>query len=187
MPIQDVLQGYFLKEEGERGKFEEDHWEYFTDLNFSHFIFAACTSLYLKTNTATLAMKTVLAISLRIKYIFVQANPDWAKFERYYRAIMNIDDRGIINCLYRETKLYCNCMGEKKREADGMAKLEKCTGCKHSFPRADMTKCSGCEYALYCTQDCQTKYWPTHKELCEPFQKVDRYKRRHHEKQDGHG
>ena len=78
-------------------------------------------------------------------------------------------------------------MKDKKMEADGMEKLEKCTGCQHSFPRADMTKCSGCEYALNCTQDCQTKYWPTHKGICEPFQKVDRYKHRHHEKQDGHG
>ena len=82
----DIIKEYLTVEDECWGKFHDDHEEYFMDLNFAQYIVAFCTSLYLKTNTATLAMKSVLAISLRIKYVFVQANPDWAKFERYYRA-----------------------------------------------------------------------------------------------------
>ena len=79
-------------------------------------------SWYLKTNAATFGMKEVLGISVCIKYILVPENPNWAKFDRYYRAIMNIDDRGVINCLYQEIKSYCNCMPDKQMEADSMAK-----------------------------------------------------------------
>ena len=85
----DVIHDYLSMprtDQSGRAEFVKGRLGYFGDLNFAHYIFAVCTSLYLKTNTATLAMKTVLAISLRIKYVFVQANPDWAKFERYYRA-----------------------------------------------------------------------------------------------------
>ena len=109
-------------------------------------------------------MKEVLGvISVCIKYLLVPENLDWAKFDRYYRVIMNIDDRGVINCLYRETKSYCICMQDKKLEADDMAKLERCLGCQHSFSRDGMTKCSGWEFVLFCTKDCQKKHWPAHK------------------------
>ena len=100
-----------------------------------------------------------------------QPKPDDDQIKRYRRELLNNDDRGVINSLSRATKSYCNCMKDKKTEANGMEKLERCLGCQHSFPRADTTKCSGCKYALFCTTDCHAKYWPAHKKHCQPLQK----------------
>ena len=65
--------------------------------------------------------------------------PDDDQIKRYRRECWNNDDRGVINSLSRETKAYCNCMKDKKSEANGMEKLERCLACQHSFPRAGMT------------------------------------------------
>ena len=153
------------------------HDEDFVDLNFSRYIFALCTSWYLKLNRTTPDMKELLHRALRIKYLYEPLcvellssggpGPDHDKLNRYYRAIMmNTDDRGFINCLSKETKPYCDCMKGKKREADTMDKIELCCGCKRTFQREGMLKCSGCKCVMYCNEDCQTKDWPKHRENC---------------------
>ena len=154
------------------------HDEDFVDLNFSRYIFALCTSWYLKLNGTTPElndlnrMKDLIFLAFRIKYfnfpLYEEETPDLAKYDRYHRAIHNNDERGVINCLSKETKSYCNCMKEKKTEADNMEIIETCTGCNLNFPRSGMKKCSGCKFAMFCTtEDCYAKYWPAHKEICE--------------------
>ena len=92
-------------------------------------------------------------------------DPD--KLKRYQRAIILCDDdRGVINCLFRETKPYCDCMDDKKTEAKSMDKIEYCNGCHNSFSRESIKKCRGCKVAFFCSKDCYKKNWPAHKERC---------------------
>ena len=150
--------------------------EYFEDLNFSRYVFALCTAWYLKTyqimtTMDELTMMLLLDIAMKIKYLFVLANFDYAQYNRYQRVICNNDYRSIINILSRETKPYCNCMKDKKTEADTMEKVDTCFGCRHSFQREDILKCSGCKCAMFCTTEgCYKKYWSKHKASCQGLQ-----------------
>ena len=154
--------------------FVTDHGEYFTDLNFSQYLFALCTSWYLKTKRMPPEIKSLLTQAVRIKYLYEPTcsersgcgpGPDHDKLNRYLRAIMTSNnDRGVVNCLSRETKSYCNCMKDKKKEVKGMDKTEFCVGCKFYFPRDGMLKCNACNYAMFCTKGCYAKYLPVHKE-----------------------
>ena len=160
---------------GERTKFVKGHPEDFHDLYFAQYIFALCTSWYLKTKQTPFEMKDLLTQAIYIKYSFEPLyskyigggpGPDQDKLNRYLRAIM-CDERGIVNCLSRETKAYCDCMKDKKREVKGMERTEFCVGCKIYFPRDGMMKCNGCNYAMFCTEGCHGKNWPKHQEQCE--------------------
>jgi len=180
----DIIRDYISvpHNAGGRLKFCEDHKEYCIDLNFSQYIFALCTSLYLKTNQQTDDMHHLLYMAIHIKYHLVVIDalrsggpaPDRDKLHRYDRGISNKnDDRGVINCLSRETRPFCDCMKDKKTEADGMPKVGTCTGCLHSFPRSGMKKCSGCKCAMFCTTEgCYDKYWPAHRETCQRMKKI---------------
>eukprot|EP00043_Microstomoeca_roanoka_P029494 m.22079 g.22079 ORF g.22079 m.22079 type:complete len:151 (-) comp9235_c0_seq1:28-480(-) len=54
--------------------------------------------------------------------------------------------------------------GEKKPER-GLCAYAKC--------EAESTKrCSRCKVVFYCSRDCQTKHWPTHKRDCTLFTSV---------------
>ena len=166
----DLIHEY-VSEEKVHG-LEEGHLKYFQDLNFVQYTFALCTSWYLKTNQSTKEMNYILKLVMQIKYIHLndgKFNSDQVR--RYVRAIFKNDDRGVINCLYRETKPYCNCMKDKKTEADGMAKEAWCSGCERSVPRKGMLICSGCKVAMYCNEDCQTQHWPNHRETCKYLRK----------------
>ena len=155
--------------------YHQSHSEYFTDLNFAHYIFALGTSWYLKTNQVTIEMEELLELAIGIKYLyFYRAEvPDYDKYNRYIREIRNEDERVVINCLSRETRSYCDCMEAKKKEAAGMEKRQICYGCDNIFPRDNMKKCSGCKCAMFCTTEgCYEKYWPKHKASCQGLQKV---------------
>ena len=175
----DVIRDYLSAPD--RPKFIKDH-QYFTDLTFSRYVFAVCTSWYLAMNRTTVDMRWLLQMAIEIKYLFVPAmvgsgGPalDQDKLNRYCRGIhTTVNDRGVINCLSRETKPFCDCMKVKKTEADGLEKTEFCWRCRHSFPRDGMLKCSGCKIVMYCNEDCQTKDWPRHRETCKTLEKVHR-------------
>ena len=181
----NVIKEYLMvslltQEDGWREKFDADYLIYLADLNFAQYIFALCTSWYLKMNGTSPELNDLILLAVRIKCILFpkyseegDEKPDYTKFQRYYRAIDNNDERGVINCLSKETKSYCNCMKDKKTEADGMEKTDKCVGCQHSFPRSDMMKCSGCKVAMFCkTEGCYDKHWPKHREACKEFQSL---------------
>ena len=90
-------------------KFTANHHEYFTDSNFFRYIFALCTSWQLKTKRTPVEMKVLILLTIAFKYLYPPL-----KMKRYIRAIMHEDDRGVINCLAKETKPYCNCMKDQK-------------------------------------------------------------------------
>ena len=119
----DVIQEFLAvpKEKGWRVTFEQDHKEYCIDLNFANYIFAVCTSWYLKANYASNDMKELLVLAVVIKHLyhprFAQRSggpaPDYDKLNRYYRAIYNNDDRGVIHCISRETNSFCDCVRQE--------------------------------------------------------------------------
>ena len=160
-------------------KFTANHHEYFTDSNFFRYIFALCTSWQLKTKRTPVEMKVLIVLTITVKYLYEplmsggQGEPDTDKMKRYIRAIMHEDDRGVINCLAKETKPYCNCMKDQKTEAKGMDKTGICLGCENIFPRKDMLKCSGCKFAMFCDDSCYDKHWPRHSKDCQDIQKND--------------
>ena len=161
----DVITGILAVQKDGKEKilqFYVDHAESLRDLNFSQYTFALCTSWYLKTKTTNDEMKLLLSLATTHKYF----KDDKDKAKRYGRAIAQEDDRGVINCLSRETKSFCDCMQAKKMEAKGMAKRELCSGCRITFPRKDMLICGGCKSAMYCNEECQTKDWPKHRGDC---------------------
>jgi len=115
--------------------FKKSHPEYFRDFDFSQYLFALCTSWYLKLNGTTFEMRLILMKAVEIKH-FVEIDafhsggpaPEENKLDRYSRAIWTNKDRGVINCLSRETKSFCNCMGEKKNGSGWYAKIRNVHG-----------------------------------------------------------
>ena len=109
---------------------------------------------------------------------------------KYNRDITN--ERGLINCLSRETSLYCNCMTPHKIEAnkklsetttttttmDGrvttvvptVVKVGTCFGCQQEFPKQTLSFCTGCNIHKYCGKRCQIDNWPHHKVFCKMVQ-----------------
>jgi len=173
---EDILVDYISALNAE--KFVNDHPEYFVDLNFAQYLFSLCTSWYLKTNQTSYEMKALLHAAMTIKYFYIPHHcsgggpgPNVGKLDRYLHVICNNDVRGVINMLSRETKPYCNCMQDKKTEADNMEKVATCTGCGRTSQRTGMKKCTACEWALFCTEDCYGVHWPAHHETCQIMKK----------------
>ena len=173
----NVIEYYVSVSKEERDEFSKRHPKYFADLNFSRYIFALCTSWYLKTKQMPPEMRLLLGKAIFIKYLIEplrskrRPGPDYDKLNRYVRAIM-CNDRGIVNCLWRETKAHCVCMNDKKREVKRMEKTEFCVGCKIYFPRDGMMKCNSCNHAMFCTEGCYAKYGPAHSKECKDLEKI---------------
>ena len=74
----------------------------------------------MKTNRKTEEdMESLIHTEILMKYL----NND--KVSRYQIEIKAGGDRGMISrCLSRETKMFCNCMKGKKKEAQGMDKQD---------------------------------------------------------------
>ena len=109
---------------------------------------------------------------------------DHEQFRKYCRDVES--ERGIINCLYRETKNDCDCMKTKKIEANGMDKTDLCIGCRKSFPKARTKICDGCKAVVYCSKKCSKSDWLRHKPFCtkeqERVKKVVEMQRKKHDK-----
>lgn len=183
--------------ERSRKIFDDSHQEMIVQSTFATFLFALVTSTYLQLEkTKTDAMDTtntlaatrvfqwdlqeLLQLGIRARYIFeprsVGKTMDVEQAYKYIRDVHSDDnDRGIINCLYRETKQHCMGMKTKKVEAKEMIKMECCHGCRQNFPKSTMKKCEGCHFVVYCSTACYKKNWSEHKEMCERVQQ-------HHQK-----
>ena len=83
-----------------------------------------------------------------------------------YCVDIHDDDRGIINCLARETLPYCDCMKHKKEESKLMEKIGRCYGCDEQFSKQKLFACKGCTLAKYHSRECQIMDWPKHKYQC---------------------
>ena len=182
----DVIRDYLSMprtDQSGRAEFVKGRLGYFGDLNFAHYIFAVCTSLYLQTKIRNRDIiedtKELLSVAVEIKYfynaLFAQSDDepelDLGQHHRYQHAIWYNGERGVINCLSRETKPFCDCMKDKKKEAKGMDRMELCDGCNILFPREIMKECSGCNmYPMFCSIGCYKESWPAHRERCQEEQ-----------------
>ena len=172
---------------------EKENKNVYLDGEFTNFVFALGVSLYLnlsseekeryyklssreqKIGTAYFELLLIIELGLNIKYIFVpfldktksqqKSIDDREKAMKYLRDIGT--ERGLINCLHRETKQYCDCMASKKDEAKGMCKMERCNSCRREFLKKLMKKCDGCESVVYCSKKCCKNDWSYHKIACE--------------------
>jgi len=88
----------------------------------------------------------------------------YEKFNKYTTDIML--ERGVINCLARETQTACDCMTPRKMEAKKMDKNGLCHGCRNEFPKHTLKFCVGCNIVKYCSHECQVTEWPDHRERC---------------------
>ena len=162
----------------------------YTD-EFANFVFALGVSFYLKVTseekenyhrlqtsggrtlgerkqTVSFELEVILKMGMSSKYDAIPQTKgekvDHKKFRKYCRDVES--ERGIINCLYRETKNDCDCMKTKKVEANNMVKMDLCNGCRKSFPKARTKICDGCNAVVYCSTKCSIDHWPCHKPYC---------------------
>jgi hypothetical protein len=112
-------------------KFDTDHYEFMTDPKFGVFVFALVTTLYLNNNVeentnAKCVVTILLHMGIHIKYLYTYyldlsntlgQEGNEVKYKKYLHDINADGDRGIINYLSRETKIFCECMKPKKAEA----------------------------------------------------------------------
>jgi hypothetical protein len=152
-------------------KYDKDHKHIIHNPEFYRFIWAYCTEQYLKSNNLQeqdpklrqeiWRLLTLGLIGSRNKI----SNEQCSKYKRDIRT-----NRGIINCLARETKTYCNCMREGKDIARTMEKIGVCYGCKQEFPKEALSLCNGCQSVKYHSRECQINNWPNHKLHCKKWQ-----------------
>jgi hypothetical protein len=85
-----------------------------------------------------------------------------------------------LNCLCKQCKNAYYCSNECKHAAWAVHSLEctsaaeeakylkvmSCNACHKSLPYTNMKKCSRCRSAVYCSVECQTADWKTHKVMC---------------------
>jgi hypothetical protein len=154
--------------------FSLDHQDLLEDQQFRRFIFSMCTQLYLsylEQDTEDLELVTYfinimgafLELGLQIKY---WNNP---KLYKYIRDVHT--ERGIINCLARETSECCTCMQPKKEETRKMEKVGMCHGCKNIIPKEQLRFCTGCNFARFCSKECHRQEWNDHKGYCKSLAK----------------
>ena len=161
------------------------------NVEFPNFVFALGVSLYLKLpsadkenyrklqmskidpwgevkQTASYELQNILKLGLSIKYYMSPPTKgekiDYEQFCKYRRNVNS--ERGIINCLYRETKKHCGCMVTDKGRANNMEKMDLCHGCRIVFPKAKTKLCDGCTEVVYCSTKCSVDAWPRHKPYC---------------------
>jgi hypothetical protein len=160
-------------------KFGNDHVELVKDPRFGQFVFAFSTTMYLntylnsnlKSSYAFNAVQQLLQLGISIKFACTSSIRlsvvEGCDKDIGFKHIRDInDERGVINCLSRETKNFCDCMKPKKIEAKNMEKLGQCHGCKEWFQKADLLFCTGCNAVKYCSKECQRQKWNDHKVDC---------------------
>jgi len=146
------------------------------DTEFIKFVFAFVTNMYLMydggsgsfdQSSSMKMVQHVLGFGLSLKYDFV----DREKYMKYTRDIHK--ERGIINCLSRETSSEsCHCMESLKSEAETMENVGMCYGCYQKFSKT-LNCCSRCHFAQYCGEKCMKKDWSYHTEFCTPYIKSE--------------
>jgi hypothetical protein len=162
-------------------KFGMEHVEFMTDPRFGRFIFAFSTTVYLNSNLKEnlLAKITVVRRLLQLGMIIKYAHIPKSLGGRFNAEIflkhsmdVNADERGVINCLSRETKIFCDCMKPKKTEAKDMEKLGRCYGCNEIFQKEQLRLCTGCSTIKFCSKECHRRKWNDHKVQCKLIREI---------------
>mmetsp|Transcript_21509 Transcript_21509/g.24574 ORF Transcript_21509/g.24574 Transcript_21509/m.24574 type:complete len:213 (+) Transcript_21509:405-1043(+) len=153
--------------------FYAKHKELTKNPEFVQCVFAVGTGLFLNSygseeysSSSKRMLQNVLSLGIELKYIHSPLFADTEKYDKYSRDIET--DRGIINCLFRETNTFCNCMKPYKEEAKAMEKLGNCFNCQNDFPKMQLRFCSRYLSVQYCSKECMKNNWPTHKQFCKP-------------------
>ena len=60
---------------------------------------------------------------------------------------------------------------EKYAQAKTRPKTGVCHTCKERKERSSMFFCTGCHGQQYCSEECQLKDWPIHKDMCRKLRK----------------
>ena len=143
------------------------HKELTNNPEFNQGVFAVATDIFLKNSygseeydsSSKEMLQDVLNLGIKSKYRF-----DREKCHKYIRD--SLTNRGIINVLFRETNIFCNCMKPYKEDAKVMEKIGMCCGCADEFPKIQLRCCSRCLTVKYCSNKCMKNDWPTHKQFC---------------------
>ena len=161
------------------------------DQNFAQFVFAVSVSLYCKLtprekelysrsteakleNSIILELYMITQFAIDIRYSCIpKGNNEEVNMKKITKYKRDIDtERGLINCLHRETKRYCTCMVSNKIEAKDMDKMEPCAGCGKMFPKDKLKACKKCNLVWYCSLKCCEDMWPMHKKDCQYYVRV---------------
>ena len=142
---------------------------YFTDLNFSRYIFALCTSWWcLKSNRTTELWNHSFSRRFASLNIYVPESDHDKLKHRFYCAVINSDDRGFISCLstYRKKAILWlyerQESGSKRYGQNGILQWMQ----EHISARDGMT----------CTNSCYDTNWSKHRESCNTIKESYKYK-----------
>jgi len=152
--------------------YNEKHKALMKDPAFITHVFAYGTATFLKYNGSGSTALTQKSILKLIRYglglgLTMRYGSETEKHMKYARDIHT--ERGIINCLHRETTMHCSCMEPYKEAAKTMDKVGVCYGCRNEFPKNRLFRCSQCRAVQYCGKDCMKEHWPKHKVYCVPI------------------
>jgi len=163
-------------------KFYAKHEHLMVDNEFVRYTFAYATDLHLSNRNfmdenIKLLQKAVIGkllfLGIRMKYFLIPVSQGTdlthgsIHEKKYYKYMRDIQtDRGIINCLARETLPFCDCMKATKCEAKTMEKLGMCSGCSEEFPKTELRRCKGCGIVNYCSTECMKRDWSEHRHFC---------------------
>ena len=66
----------------------------------------------------------------------------------------------------------CDCLKELKKNVKAEPKKGICLTCSVELPVSQLFCCSRCKLLSYCSQTCQHRHWPKHKEQCSVWEKA---------------
>jgi hypothetical protein len=156
-----------------------DHPHLMKDPEFCKYLFATCTTNYMidgygRNQAQQIIVMGLLQLGLEVKYLWIPMSKgknvdagsvEHDNFMKYFRDVFT-DERGLINCLSRETRQFCDCIASKN-EARTMEKLGLCHVCEQLFPKETLRYCTGCQSEQYCSRKCYVNHWPIHKKGCD--------------------
>merc|ERR1712238_588822 len=123
--------------------FETKHEDLLKEPDFYRYTFAYITEVFRNSYGSEkysppfeAHLQFILCLGIKSKYLHSPLSADTEKLHKYGRDIMTA--RGIINCLYRETKTFCDCMKPYKIDAVGMDKLGSCYGCRKKVSKTQL-------------------------------------------------
>jgi hypothetical protein len=162
-------------------KFGMEYLKFITDPRFSRFIFAFSTTVYLNSNlkedllAKITVVRQLLKLGMSVKYAYIPKSLGGEFNAEIFLKHSNdiiANERGVINCLSRETKIFCECMKPKKTEAKDMEKLGRCFGCNELFQKEQLRLCTGCNTIKFCSKKCHSQKWNDHKVYCKVLREI---------------
>lgn len=80
------------------------------------------------------------------------------------RDVIEGCERSLIR--FFKKRIPCSCLDGKYADVRMLPKTSICRHCSERKEKCTMMLCTGCETVQYCSQGCQAKDWPRHKDAC---------------------